>query len=174
MRLPFCVACLSTVNLHQHHLKPKLKGGTDDETNLITLCSTCHGILHCVEIGPSHSELTRLGMRKADHLKRSVDEYVPLDTVPIFDRVCILLSVVDGIPYPALVNLRLKDVIGGIVDIGYTKVTLSEVTKAEIIKLPTDDTELLLAQGKYRLAKSQMNANSFSARLRKYRKQGPS
>ena len=43
MKLNFCVACGIKENLHYHHLIPKIHGGSDEETNLITLCENCHG-----------------------------------------------------------------------------------------------------------------------------------
>lgn len=46
MILKFCVACGDTEDLEQHHLQPKVLGGSDDETNLITFCSRCHDIAH--------------------------------------------------------------------------------------------------------------------------------
>src|SRR5262249_9554731 len=48
LRLPFCVACgnANPEHLQQHHLIARANGGTDDETNLITLCVRCHGKAH--------------------------------------------------------------------------------------------------------------------------------
>ena len=42
MRLTFCVACNEKEDLQHHHLVTKAEGGTDDPTNLITLCWSCH------------------------------------------------------------------------------------------------------------------------------------
>jgi len=65
MKLPFCVACLASEDLHHHHLVPKSKGGQDAETNLITLCHSCHKKLHGMtgEWG-NHRDLTKAGMNK--------------------------------------------------------------------------------------------------------------
>lgn len=46
MKFAFCVACLATNDLQHHHLVTREEGGSDDETNLITLCSGCHNKLH--------------------------------------------------------------------------------------------------------------------------------
>jgi hypothetical protein len=49
MRLNFCVACGDPGHLNRlehHHLVPRSRGGTDDETNLVTLCRACHGKAH--------------------------------------------------------------------------------------------------------------------------------
>jgi hypothetical protein len=48
MRLTFCVLCGQDdpTTLEHHHYIPKVQGGTDDETNMFTLCGTCHGKVH--------------------------------------------------------------------------------------------------------------------------------
>lgn len=46
MRLDFCVSCGTKENLHHHHLFPRVLGGSDEETNLITLCEFHHGLAH--------------------------------------------------------------------------------------------------------------------------------
>ena len=38
-----CVDCAATgVRLEVHHVTPKRHGGTDDPTNLVSLCHPCH------------------------------------------------------------------------------------------------------------------------------------
>lgn len=64
MKLNFCVACGKKQDLQHHHLKPRVAGGTDDETNLITLCQECHAIYHNLNFR-DHSYLTKLGLQKA-------------------------------------------------------------------------------------------------------------
>ena len=32
--------------LEVHHVVPRIRGGSNDEANLITLCSSCHGLVH--------------------------------------------------------------------------------------------------------------------------------
>ena len=49
MKLNFCVLCGSKENLHHHHVIPKVKGGTDDEDNLITLCEKHHEMIHNIQ-----------------------------------------------------------------------------------------------------------------------------
>jgi hypothetical protein len=46
MRFPICVACGSHDDLQHHHLVTRAEDGSDDETNLITLCHGCHAKLH--------------------------------------------------------------------------------------------------------------------------------
>lgn len=66
MRLSFCVACGSTdtASLEHHHFVPKSLGGSDDDTNIITLCSPCHGRMHSVE-RLSISHLTKAALQAA-------------------------------------------------------------------------------------------------------------
>lgn len=37
-----CLFCDATDDLEEHHVVPRKFGGTDDESNLITVCSSCH------------------------------------------------------------------------------------------------------------------------------------
>jgi HNH endonuclease/Helix-turn-helix domain len=41
-----CVACASKDDLQHHHLVPRAEGGSDDVSNLITLCGKCYPKLH--------------------------------------------------------------------------------------------------------------------------------
>ena len=41
-----CANCGSTENLQLHHVVPLAKGGTNNESNLITLCGDCHAKVH--------------------------------------------------------------------------------------------------------------------------------
>jgi hypothetical protein len=68
MRLTFCAACgdWNPKHLQHHHLVPRSNDGSDDETNLVTLCVKCHGVLHDRrERDYSHRERTRAGMARA-------------------------------------------------------------------------------------------------------------
>jgi hypothetical protein len=70
MRLAFCAACGcdDADALEHHHLIPRSLGGSDDETNLITLCGVCHGKMHDVKRPKSLSELIKVGHAKAKAL----------------------------------------------------------------------------------------------------------
>jgi HNH endonuclease len=46
MRLNFCVASGCKDGLNHHHLWPRVHGGEDDGSNLVTLCGACHGRVH--------------------------------------------------------------------------------------------------------------------------------
>ena len=65
MKLNFCVLCGTTENLHHHHVIPKVKGGTDDEDNLITLCEKHHEMIHNIQQCDDFFELARLGRERA-------------------------------------------------------------------------------------------------------------
>lgn len=72
MKADHCAACGSTSNLQYHHLIPRSRGGSDDETNLITLCGDCHAKAHGVSANWRHSDLTREAMAR----KKVKGEYV--------------------------------------------------------------------------------------------------
>ena len=67
MKLDFCAVCGSTEDLHHHHFTPRIEGGIDDETNIITLCYEHHCEIHGKPYRNriNHAELTRKGMQKA-------------------------------------------------------------------------------------------------------------
>ena len=67
MRLDFCAVCGSTEDLHHHHFTPRVEGGIDDETNIITLCYEHHCEIHGKPYRNriNHSELTKKGIQKA-------------------------------------------------------------------------------------------------------------
>ena len=66
MRLPFCCACgnddLSA--LEHHHFIPRSEGGPDDETNILTLCFSCHGKVHGI-VRRNLSVLIKQGIARA-------------------------------------------------------------------------------------------------------------
>ena len=65
MKLNFCVQCGATENLHHHHVIPKVKGGTDDQDNFITLCEKHHEMIHNIQQCDNFFELARLGRERA-------------------------------------------------------------------------------------------------------------
>ncbi len=64
MRHNQCAACGATDNLQYHHLIPRSLGGSDEETNLITLCGACHAKAHGVRADWRSSELARHALAK--------------------------------------------------------------------------------------------------------------
>lgn len=46
MRLKFCAVCGAAESLEQHHFVPRAVGGGDEDSNMLTLCSRCHGRAH--------------------------------------------------------------------------------------------------------------------------------
>ena len=62
MKHDYCVACTNKENLHQHHLIPSSQGGSNDETNLITLCGECHAKVHGNRSKWNTSELTKAAL----------------------------------------------------------------------------------------------------------------
>ena len=68
----YCVACGSKEHLTQHHLVPRSIGGSDEDSNLITLCGSCHAKSHGHNAAWRTSELTR----KALQFKKAQGERV--------------------------------------------------------------------------------------------------
>jgi hypothetical protein len=52
-------------HLHNHHLVPRSCGGSDDETNLITLSVECHGKMHGVKWHLDHKNSVKSGVATA-------------------------------------------------------------------------------------------------------------
>jgi hypothetical protein len=67
MKLNFCAVCGKPDDdgiLEFHHFIPKSEGGSDDETNLLTLCYSCHGVIHGI-FRKNIKDLTKKGLKKA-------------------------------------------------------------------------------------------------------------
>jgi hypothetical protein len=45
--------------------RPQVHAGSDDDTNLITLCRACHGLLHNAAWSMDHAELVNAGLAAA-------------------------------------------------------------------------------------------------------------
>jgi hypothetical protein len=45
-----CVVCEGETDLHVHHKIPREKGGLHHPANLVTLCSSCHGVIETADI----------------------------------------------------------------------------------------------------------------------------
>lgn len=56
------------VELEVHHIRPKNQGGTDHETNLITLCKSCHDKVHSGELTINKKTRKTLGLKYAAHM----------------------------------------------------------------------------------------------------------
>ena len=78
MRLDFCVLCgeRDPTALEHHHYIPLADGGLDDETNIMTLCGTCHGRVHHIPRPLRLSNLVKQGRERA--LTRSSAELADL------------------------------------------------------------------------------------------------
>ena len=52
---------------HKHHVVPKSLGGTDQLSNLVDLCESCHGKVHSRNF-TNHMALQRVGIERAKRL----------------------------------------------------------------------------------------------------------
>jgi hypothetical protein len=68
-----CKICKSKSEyLEKHHIIPKSRGGTDDENNLILICSKCHGLAHNVDFSNERGGLIKESIIKSEkELKQS-------------------------------------------------------------------------------------------------------
>ena len=62
-----CKACGLRFNLTVHHIIPRKEGGSNDPTNLITLCTSCHDT---VEIEGLKTKLEIIGCGKRKYIRR--------------------------------------------------------------------------------------------------------
>lgn len=65
-----CLCCGAVMGLAPHHIKSRGSGGTDLETNIVTLCAFCHNAVHRGYIVPGR----RIERSKAQRLKVPVYE----------------------------------------------------------------------------------------------------
>ena len=72
MKHDHCVACGTPDNLTQHHFVPRSLGGSDDDSNLLTLCGSCHAKAHGHNAAWRTSELTKAAMQH----KQAKGEYI--------------------------------------------------------------------------------------------------
>ena len=71
MKLKCCAICGESDGIEQHHWLPKSMGGSDDETNLLTLCPKHHGEIHSMRRRCNISKIVkeRLAAAKARGVK---------------------------------------------------------------------------------------------------------
>jgi hypothetical protein len=75
MRLDFCALCgeKDSAALEHHHFLPRAMGGSDDETNMFTVCGSCHGKVHDIPRPFRLGELVKAGVAKAQ--ERTADDW---------------------------------------------------------------------------------------------------
>jgi hypothetical protein len=56
-----CFECDNEVDIHQHHVIPRVLGGS----KTIDLCAKCHGVIHGLDFS-KHSLLIKEGLSKTD------------------------------------------------------------------------------------------------------------
>jgi hypothetical protein len=75
MRLDFCTLCgeKDPAALEHHHFIPSVLGGSDEDSNMFTVCGPCHGKIHDIPRPLRLSELVKAGVAKAQ--ERSAADY---------------------------------------------------------------------------------------------------
>jgi len=61
--------------LHEHHIIPRSRGGSDDESNIIILCANCHAKVHRLILDGIHPELAleKVSGQKVSALKEAMN-----------------------------------------------------------------------------------------------------
>jgi len=59
-----CSSCEYVGYLHRHHVVPKVLGGSDKASNIVSLCEDCHGLVHGLD-KVSHRSLQMAGIEAA-------------------------------------------------------------------------------------------------------------
>ena len=77
MILDFCCICGKTSDLHNHHIIPRAKGGTEHETNMITLCTKHHTWIHGLKPNTwnNHKNLVIEGQNRAKEQGKHTNMY---------------------------------------------------------------------------------------------------
>lgn len=50
MRTKNCAVCGTRKHLEEHHVKYQSMGGSDEDSNKVTVCASCHGIIHQMSV----------------------------------------------------------------------------------------------------------------------------
>ena len=68
-----CQTCLCNYGLEVHHIIPRILGGSHDESNLITLCSSCHRAIETRDIDYAIKKCTKNYLTKSEKSFSEVD-----------------------------------------------------------------------------------------------------
>ena len=78
MKTDYCAVCGSKHDIEDHHVNPKSSGGSDDETNIISLCYIHHAMMHDITRPASFSSIHKLrikGQRERGEYHGGVTEF---------------------------------------------------------------------------------------------------
>ncbi len=79
----YCERCHTSKSTCVHHILPVVMGGKEQEDNYMSLCDTCHSIIHR-ETEYSRSFLTKEGIQKAG---QKPIEKVLIDKIDLLQRI---------------------------------------------------------------------------------------
>jgi len=72
-----CICRGEGVLLHVHHVRPRSEGGSDDPSNLVSVCVTCHAKAHGGRLGESKVDVSS----RSGYLCLNCDRLFSLDYV---------------------------------------------------------------------------------------------
>ena len=62
-----CICGGEGVLLHVHHVRPRSEAGSDDPSNLVSVCVTCHAKAHAGWLGESKVDVSRSFEKELTH-----------------------------------------------------------------------------------------------------------
>ena len=111
IKKPICEICNMESASEVHHIIPLSVGGTDDETNYISLCFGCHANEHNHNAKYSKEKLIQFGIYKNRYFKKDVESnrlFSRTDLYHILNYYCIkreenidvidILNIIDDLP----------------------------------------------------------------------------
>ena len=114
-----CHICSCPNNLHLHHMIPRKYGGNHDESNLITLCASCHRHIETGDIEHAiracQKNYDKYFLQKEDDIKDSRD--VVLNAIYILNN--INKELVCKLPDDAELLTRIDKVISNLEELNY-------------------------------------------------------
>jgi hypothetical protein len=82
-----CAICSKkTEHLEFHHIIPKSRGGSDDVSNLIRLCSECHGLAHDVSFSNNRGGLIKEAIGKNRNKNKIDSEWLYKNQTLVQDK----------------------------------------------------------------------------------------
>ncbi len=88
-----CAICSKkTEHLELHHIIPKSRGGSDDASNLVKLCSVCHGRAHDVSFSNDRGGLIKEGVTRKKIKDEVAREWLDKNQALVQDKMMDLYS----------------------------------------------------------------------------------
>ena len=74
-------------NTHIHHIIPRSRGGSDDDSNLIELCTVCHGKAHDISHGGDNGTV-KMGIKRGIELEEVCLNFIDTNEIEFENFLC--------------------------------------------------------------------------------------